>query len=181
MKKLLSLLSVLTISGTAVPTTIAASPYQKEKQLNRIKRSKIHKYFDDNNSGKMKSRTVDKVINQYKGLGHNYLILQIDSVDFQDICFFKDIHPNNDDALLNKIFKQINTFPKIDNTGLFGKFTDDDLLVTVNVIIDHFEEIRIFFVKNNNKGLTIRTNRNLYWSDSDSWWGVHVDTGNWWE
>ncbi len=38
MKKLLSLLSVLTISGTAVPTTIAASPYQKEEKLNRQKR-----------------------------------------------------------------------------------------------------------------------------------------------
>ncbi|RUO86161.1 hypothetical protein [Spiroplasma endosymbiont of Megaselia nigra] len=36
MKKLLSLLSVLTISGTAVPTTIAASPYQKEKQENKL-------------------------------------------------------------------------------------------------------------------------------------------------
>lgn len=33
MKKLLSLLSVLTISGTAVPTTIAASPYQKEEDI----------------------------------------------------------------------------------------------------------------------------------------------------
>ena len=33
MKKLLSLLSVLTISGTAVPTTIAASPYQKEENI----------------------------------------------------------------------------------------------------------------------------------------------------
>ncbi|PQP79500.1 hypothetical protein C6B38_01015 [Spiroplasma sp. ChiS] len=32
MKKLLSLLSVLTISGTAIPTTIAASPYQKEQE-----------------------------------------------------------------------------------------------------------------------------------------------------
>jgi len=30
MKKLLSLLSVLTISGTAVPTTIATSPYAKD-------------------------------------------------------------------------------------------------------------------------------------------------------
>ncbi|WP_338963546.1 MULTISPECIES: hypothetical protein [unclassified Spiroplasma] len=39
MKKLLSLLSVLTISGTAVPTTIAASPYQdQEKLLKRNKR-----------------------------------------------------------------------------------------------------------------------------------------------
>ncbi|WP_348736894.1 hypothetical protein [Spiroplasma endosymbiont of Ammophila pubescens] len=58
MKKLLSLLSVLTISGTAVPTKIAASPYQKEetklenneisylqtnnlKNLNRVKRQEI--------------------------------------------------------------------------------------------------------------------------------------------
>jgi len=31
MKKIISLLSVLTISGTAVPTTIAASSYQKEE------------------------------------------------------------------------------------------------------------------------------------------------------
>ncbi|WP_348735246.1 hypothetical protein [Spiroplasma endosymbiont of Ammophila pubescens] len=37
MKKLLSLLSVLTISGSAIPTTIAASPYQKDKH--RLTRS----------------------------------------------------------------------------------------------------------------------------------------------
>ncbi|WP_374697032.1 hypothetical protein [Spiroplasma endosymbiont of Polydrusus formosus] len=36
MKKILSLLSVLTISGTAVPTTIAASPYQKEENIKNI-------------------------------------------------------------------------------------------------------------------------------------------------
>ncbi|WP_253301036.1 hypothetical protein [Spiroplasma endosymbiont of Phyllotreta cruciferae] len=36
MKKLLSLLSVLTISGTAIPTTIAASPYQKEETIKNI-------------------------------------------------------------------------------------------------------------------------------------------------
>ena len=34
MKKLLSLLSVLTISGTTIPTVIAVSPYQKEEKLN---------------------------------------------------------------------------------------------------------------------------------------------------
>ncbi|WP_338955707.1 hypothetical protein [Spiroplasma endosymbiont of Polydrusus cervinus] len=51
MKKLLSLLSVLTISGTAVPITIAASPYQKQeklnietnyKQINNLKRCKLY-------------------------------------------------------------------------------------------------------------------------------------------
>ncbi|MBW3059598.1 hypothetical protein D6D54_08330 [Spiroplasma poulsonii] len=45
MKKLLSLLSVLTISGTAVPTTIAAGPYQKEET---IKNSDIN-YRQTNN------------------------------------------------------------------------------------------------------------------------------------
>ncbi len=38
MKKLLSLLSALTISGGAVPTTIAASHYQKEEILKIIKK-----------------------------------------------------------------------------------------------------------------------------------------------
>ncbi|WP_425378234.1 hypothetical protein [Spiroplasma endosymbiont of Polydrusus pterygomalis] len=46
MKKLLSLLSVLTIVGTAVPTTIAASPYQKENsKLNRVKRDTQPQYW----------------------------------------------------------------------------------------------------------------------------------------
>ncbi|MFJ1522676.1 ribosome-inactivating family protein [Spiroplasma sp. ald] len=36
MKKLLSLLSILTISGTDIPTTTAASPYQKEETIKNI-------------------------------------------------------------------------------------------------------------------------------------------------
>jgi len=51
MKKLLSLLSVLTIGGTAVPTTIATSPYQKEEQIENIK----HKRQKQNNN-KINSR-----------------------------------------------------------------------------------------------------------------------------
>jgi len=46
MKKLLSLLSVLTIGGTAVPTTIAASPYKKEKQLNSYLQTNNLKQLD---------------------------------------------------------------------------------------------------------------------------------------
>ncbi|WP_338955162.1 hypothetical protein [Spiroplasma endosymbiont of Polydrusus cervinus] len=40
MKKLLSILSILTISGTTIPTTIAASPYQKETKSKINKRQK---------------------------------------------------------------------------------------------------------------------------------------------
>jgi hypothetical protein len=43
MKKLLSLLSVLTIAGTSIPTVIANSSYQKQEhiKLNRTKR-RVH-------------------------------------------------------------------------------------------------------------------------------------------
>ncbi len=46
MKKILSLLSVLTISGSAVPTTIAAKSYQKEKKLKNIE---YNEEFNTNN------------------------------------------------------------------------------------------------------------------------------------
>ncbi|WP_338989942.1 hypothetical protein [Spiroplasma endosymbiont of Seladonia tumulorum] len=50
MKKLLSLLSLLTIGGTAVPTTIAASPYQKEET--KLEISKVN-YSQKNNLEKL--------------------------------------------------------------------------------------------------------------------------------
>ncbi len=40
MKKLFSLLSVLTISGTSMPTTIAASNYEKDTNTETLKRRK---------------------------------------------------------------------------------------------------------------------------------------------
>ncbi len=49
MKKLLSLLSVLTISGTAVPTTAALSSYKKEEI---IKNNDIN-YLQINNLDKL--------------------------------------------------------------------------------------------------------------------------------
>ncbi|WP_253301155.1 hypothetical protein [Spiroplasma endosymbiont of Phyllotreta cruciferae] len=55
MKKLLSLLSILTISGTSVPTTIAASPYQKEET---IKNSNIN-YLQTNNLEKLNRNKRD--------------------------------------------------------------------------------------------------------------------------
>ncbi len=182
MKKLLSLLSVLTISGTAVPTTIAASPYQKEEILNRTKRSKFF-YGDEHNSGNNRRRTIDRLINQYCGLCHNYLILQIDKNDLEDIFFFKDIHLNNKDALFNKIFRTINQFEKENHsadTQNSDYISNNDTSIIVNVIINHFEEIRNTFEKNSNKGLIIRTNRASYWSNNGNWWGVHTDNGNWW-
>ncbi|WP_425378697.1 hypothetical protein [Spiroplasma endosymbiont of Polydrusus pterygomalis] len=70
MKKLLSLLSVLTISGTAIPTTIAASPYQKgNNKLNIIKRGinsqKLNNLIDIKNNLSEKVKDMgEKVIEE---------------------------------------------------------------------------------------------------------------------
>ncbi|RUO86173.1 hypothetical protein [Spiroplasma endosymbiont of Megaselia nigra] len=63
MKKLLSLLSILTISGTAVPTTIAASSYQKEEI---IKNGYIN-YQQTNNSENLKRNKRDCTANAWSG------------------------------------------------------------------------------------------------------------------
>ncbi|RUO86071.1 hypothetical protein [Spiroplasma endosymbiont of Megaselia nigra] len=65
MKKLLSLLSVLTISGTALPTTIAASPYQKKQSI-RIKRQTQSPIFKTNGPDIPTEQQIkDKLINKY--------------------------------------------------------------------------------------------------------------------
>ncbi|RUO85933.1 hypothetical protein [Spiroplasma endosymbiont of Megaselia nigra] len=61
MKKLLSLLSVLTISGTAVPTTIAASPYKKQEiNLENLNRNKRNTELKDNRLWKDFNYDLDK-------------------------------------------------------------------------------------------------------------------------
>ncbi|KAF0851860.1 hypothetical protein [Spiroplasma poulsonii] len=62
MKKLLSLLSLLTISGSAVPTTIAASPYQKEQTI-RVKRQTQNHIFKTNGADKPTEQQIkEKVV-----------------------------------------------------------------------------------------------------------------------
>lgn len=101
MKKLLSLLSVLTISGTAVPTTIAASPYQKEK--NNLEKSEIN--LQTNNSEKNNYSLWDfifaigKIITEKGEEFKNYLenILEnkvekdeLNNINIQTFKFFDD-------------------------------------------------------------------------------------------
>lgn len=70
MKKLLSLLSVLTISGTAIPTAIAASPYQKEET---IKNGDIN--YSPTNSLKRNKRQGGHSIGQANYMSHRLLFL----------------------------------------------------------------------------------------------------------
>ncbi|MBW3057989.1 MAG: hypothetical protein CXB60_02230 [Spiroplasma poulsonii] len=110
MKKLLSLLSILSISGTAIPTTIAASPYQKEETINRNKRHCCYKdvnylkqdlsvviendelgfLYDDNdeailNAIKNKNNNLD--INKVKVVNKNRNSVLIRPIDWQNLYF----------------------------------------------------------------------------------------------
>ncbi len=78
MKKLLSLLSVLTISGTAIPTTIAASPYQKEETINN------NNYQQSNNLIKLNR---NKRENNFKVENNIYYLNGQDYVNIQELPY----------------------------------------------------------------------------------------------
>lgn len=109
MKKLLSLLSIVTIIGTAVPTTIATSPYQKEeykiensdinlqsKNLIRIKRQVRKKYkplrelITNFNLGELRDNYEDTILHAIERLNP--------AVNSNDIRIVKI--PNNNTALI---------------------------------------------------------------------------------
>ncbi|WP_338990347.1 hypothetical protein [Spiroplasma endosymbiont of Seladonia tumulorum] len=91
MKKLLSLLSVLTISGSAVPTTIAASPYQKKENIKNIDIN----YQQTNNLKKIKRQDYKNAINWTINngiiksiiVGNNYASIKNNIVVLNDILY----------------------------------------------------------------------------------------------
>ncbi|WP_338981876.1 hypothetical protein [Spiroplasma endosymbiont of Eupeodes luniger] len=186
MKKLLSILGTITIAGSGMAGLVGNAPAKNEinysqtnnlETLKRKKRSKITMSKDlIFTSGK--KRTIDKVENNYCFLCPNRLILQIDKIELEDIVFFKDTHPNDKDALHNKIFRTINQFEKENHSAVGDDdyISNSDISIITNVMINHFKEIRETFEKDTTKGVTIRTNRNSYWveNNSDDWWGVHT-------
>ncbi len=167
MKKLLSLLSVLTISGTSVPITIAASLYQKEEI---IKRNKI-----ENNN---------KLENYYCFLCPNRLVAKISHENWKKIYLnFKDKISIKDKY--NYIYSIINNFEKRNSSGdLLSRdnFLNSDVEIIATLIYDHFFEINDIFNRkiNDNMGLYIKTNRDKYWEKYDNpkndfYWGAYVN------
>ncbi len=129
MKKLLSLLSVLTISGTALPTKIVASPYQKEET--KLENNEIS-YLQTNNL---------KNLNRVKRQEITYPILEDVLIDLRKTSMKKPMQFQITDswcvmAILKNIF---------DNNILNNK----DLKETEQ------EEIASFFQKNENDGISL--------------------------
>ncbi|WP_374696190.1 hypothetical protein [Spiroplasma endosymbiont of Polydrusus formosus] len=128
MKKLLSLLSVLTISGTAVPTTIAAGNYDKQetnlKTLNRVKRNCNGDYnsveeggiFIKNYYVSFVPKTFKNIISNYNKNSNNY---QNFNKDVQNIFFtdplldFYQIDNNTSSYTYNEIEYFVKIYAKI--------------------------------------------------------------------
>ncbi|WP_253301524.1 hypothetical protein, partial [Spiroplasma endosymbiont of Phyllotreta cruciferae] len=99
MKKLLNLLSVLTISGTAIPTTIAASSYQKENKkilnnefnnLKRIKRNNppsLQSIITTINIGNIEINDKCHIIQKLIEINHPIVSRQdfIENIEFENI------------------------------------------------------------------------------------------------
>ncbi len=109
MKKLLSLLSVLTISGTAVPTTIAAIPYQKQETIKNIDVN----YQQKNNLENLKrvkrqnyknaiNWTINNGIIKSIIVGNNNKFIENNVIVLKDI-FYIFVQSNNDNK--NRIYK----------------------------------------------------------------------------
>ncbi|WP_419333861.1 hypothetical protein [Spiroplasma endosymbiont of Sarcophaga variegata] len=148
MKKLLSLLSVLTISGTAVPTTIAASPYQKEEH-NTETDSGVSVFYQIIENGKRKS-----IIEKIYGVNENESYIRFLGFDNRNNKYYindKNIYfvnnkNNNNNAISIKLlsFKPASVID-FSSTDNFVRFNWKDLNNTI-----HVYRIKIIDLENNN-------------------------------
>ncbi|WP_338967079.1 hypothetical protein [Spiroplasma endosymbiont of Lonchoptera lutea] len=153
MKKLLRLLSVLTVSGTAMPTVIATSPYQKEENnlqnledLNRVKRQSIEKW--------------------YKFLAHDELKIKFSNENIKEIIFL--FESKKEEEFIKELVKMMKKFYKEDHSGAGGYIFDSDYEIVATTIWKNFSYFHeIYLGLKNNEGIVIKTNTVGYW-DNDN-------------
>ncbi|RUO86362.1 hypothetical protein [Spiroplasma endosymbiont of Megaselia nigra] len=144
MKKLLSLLSVLTISGSAIPTTIAASPYQKEETI----------------------KNNDVFEKWYKFLEHDELKLKLSSDTAFKIIY--QFEPDSKAEFLNQTMVLISNLPKSDHSGAGSSINKKDIKIMTNFIWEHFSEFHeIWKNLKQEQSIIIKTNTIGYW-DSEN-------------
>ncbi|UZQ30559.1 MAG: hypothetical protein OHM56_03220 [Spiroplasma phoeniceum] len=181
MKKLLSLLSVLTITGTAVPTTIAASSYQKEEALNsEINSSQTNNLENLNRQKREINYSSCPIINienplyykedffqvYYVSAGHDKIKtnLSLKTALVIEKMFYEN---SKIDFMiyLSNLFKKME---QKDNTGWGGSILDTDHSTLVDFIYDHysyFHDKVLELSKNKNYNMIeIETNRLGEWN-----------------
>lgn len=102
MKKLLSILSILTISGTAVPTLTAAKNYQNQNQKNKRKNNSNRRRITTNQYKSMEIEKSNK--NNFKENPKKHISKYIKKTKLGKI-------KNNDEKTILEAICEKNTFP----------------------------------------------------------------------
>ncbi|WP_253301050.1 hypothetical protein [Spiroplasma endosymbiont of Phyllotreta cruciferae] len=159
MKKLLSLLSVLTISGTTVPTTIAASPYQKDEKLNRNNNLE-NKSFEELMSTDIKIEELISIVNLNVDLDLKFDLSKKEKFsNLGDNIQFKDGWWTVDDIevyTFNIGKNEPKDYSKIFSLSAENSFTK---ISWYSRIVENGVSINDFFKKNNFKDLIILNNK----------------------
>ncbi|WP_126821476.1 ribosome-inactivating family protein [Spiroplasma endosymbiont of Megaselia nigra] len=156
MKKLLSLLSVLTISGTAIPTTIAASGYKKEETI----KNKIN-YLQSNN---LKNLNINKRNNNSPENESPILHISGSVHDFfKDLCKIIEYLQRND--IIRTIRGQVGAGDPENpiSCGIDGHTPRENYFINPNSIYNYF--IVPVVIEHNEQSQMIRlvfSSRNFY-------------------
>ncbi|WP_338990167.1 hypothetical protein [Spiroplasma endosymbiont of Seladonia tumulorum] len=152
MKKLLSLLSVLTVSGTAIPTTVAASSYQKEnkkllnnniKNLKRVKRSDVPSLRDlitTINIGKIEKVNQKNILKKLSEINHPILSRKnfLENIDFENITANSAIiHVRQNILIPNSIRFTINFDSNLINFNDLLGITNENGILNFGTIINN--------------------------------------------
>jgi len=169
MKKLLSLLSVLTITGTAVPTTIAASLYQKEETIKNIDINYQQTNNLENLNRKKRASHERKFEKWYRFLASDSLKARL---SFEDAGKINSFFENTDDknVFIQNVVEILELLPQSDHSGTGGSITNDDYKTVAKAIWEKYSLFHSILLNFSNKqykgGITVSTLvSGGYWSD----------------
>ncbi|WP_342189578.1 hypothetical protein [Spiroplasma endosymbiont of Dilophus febrilis] len=154
MKKLLSLLSTITITGTALPMLIATSPPLYE----------IQKILNNNN-------LFEK---WYKFLEHDELKLKLSSDTAFKIIY--QFEPDSKKEFLEQTMILISNLPKSDHSGAGGSINKEDIKIMANFIWEHFSEFHeVWRSLKPEQSIIIKTNTIGYWDNENPNNSIYVN------
>ncbi|WP_342190042.1 hypothetical protein [Spiroplasma endosymbiont of Dilophus febrilis] len=154
MKKLLNLLSSITIIGTTLPIVIATSPPSYE----------IQKILNNNN-------LFEK---WYKFLEHDELKLKLSSNTAFKIIY--QFEPDSKVDFLKQTMVLISNLPKSNHSGVGGSINKEDIKIMAIFIWEHFSEFHeVWRNLKQEQSIIIKTNTIGYWDNENSNNSIYVN------
>ncbi|WP_338967077.1 hypothetical protein [Spiroplasma endosymbiont of Lonchoptera lutea] len=192
MKKLLSLLSVLTVSGTAMPTVIATSPYQKQEKINQLKNSEFN--LQKNNLEKLKrnkreNNTINKIDSLY--LRNIEKFYSIPSYNINKGYFLKNNKNNiyflndtkiyklkDDNSSIEIKIEELNENNKIKLFEINDNYlfiTTEKIIYKININDNQITKIYTFDISESLYSMTIDSNDNVYFGTNNALYKLNTN------